>query len=98
MPGTILAIAAVDAGVAKRVFGSSDAIVLGGWPGATTGHAWAGYAQFADDVATGSIPDNVRVAMYDPETGNRRRLLRGSIPAAPSRRSAPSLDPTGSSS
>jgi hypothetical protein len=67
VPGTIRAIAEVDAGVAELVFGSSDAIVLGGWPGATTGHAWASYAQFADDVETGSIPEDVRVAMYDPE-------------------------------
>ena len=67
VPGTIRAIAKVDAGVAERVFGSSDAIVLGGWPGATTGQAWASYAQFADDVETGSIPEDVRVAMYDPE-------------------------------
>jgi hypothetical protein len=67
VPGTIRAIAEVDAGVAERVFGSSDAIVLGGWPGATTGQAWASYAQFADDVETGSIPEDVRVAMYDPE-------------------------------
>ena len=67
VPGTIRAIAEADAGVAERIFGSSDAIVLGGWPGATTGQAWASYAQFADDVETGSIPEDVRVAMYDPE-------------------------------
>ena len=36
MPGTIRAIAAVDDSVATRVFGSSDAVALGGWPGATT--------------------------------------------------------------
>src|SRR4029450_13731189 len=67
VPGTVRAIAEVDAGVAERIFGSRDAIVLGGWPGATTGRAWASYAQFADDVETGSIPNDVRVAMYDPE-------------------------------
>jgi hypothetical protein len=66
--GTIRAIAAVDAAVAARVFGSSDAIALGGWPGATTGRAWASYARFAEDVATRAIPDDVRVAMYDPES------------------------------
>ncbi|MCI0634893.1 MAG: hypothetical protein L0206_13385 [Actinobacteria bacterium] len=68
VPGTIRAIAAVDENVATRVFGSSDAIALGGWPGATTGQAWASYARFADDVASGAIPDDVRVAMYDPES------------------------------
>lgn len=67
VPGTARAIAKVDTGVAERVFGSSDAIVLGDWPGATTGQAWASYAQFAEDVAAGSIPEDVRVAMYDPE-------------------------------
>jgi hypothetical protein len=67
VPGTIRAIAAVDESVATRVFGSSDAIALGGWPGATTGRAWASCARFADDVASGAIPDDVRVAMYDPE-------------------------------
>jgi hypothetical protein len=67
VPGTVRAIAEVDAGVAERVFGSSDAIVLGGWPGATKGQTWASYAQFADDVETGSISKDVRVAMYDPE-------------------------------
>ena len=67
VPGTIRAIAEADAGVAERVFGSSDAIVLGGWPGATKGQTWASYAQFADDVETESIPEDVRVAMYDPE-------------------------------
>jgi hypothetical protein len=67
VPGTVRAIAEVDAGVAERIFGSTDAIVLGGWPGATTGRAWASYAQFADEVETGSIPKDVRVAMYDPE-------------------------------
>ena len=67
VPGTVRAIAEVDAGVAERIFGSRDAIVLGGWPGATRGQAWASYTQFADDVETGSIPEDVRVAMYDPE-------------------------------
>jgi len=66
VPGTIRAIAEADAGVAERVFGSSDAIVLGGWPGATKGQTWASYAQFADDVETESIPEDVRVATLPP--------------------------------
>ena len=64
---TIRAIATVDPAVATRVFGSNDAIAIGGWPGATTGRAWASYARFAEDVTTGVIPDGVRVVMYDPE-------------------------------
>jgi hypothetical protein len=82
--GTVRAIAAVDAAVATRVFGTSDAIALGGWPGATTGRAWASYARFAEDVATGAIPNDVRVAMYDPESWDATPLEerldpRGSI-------------------
>lgn len=65
--GTIRAIADVDATTAARVFGSSDAVALGGWPGATTGRAWASYALFAEDVAAGTISRDVSVAMYDPE-------------------------------
>jgi hypothetical protein len=74
VPGTVRAIAEADAGVAERIFGSRDAIVLGGWPGATTGQAWASYAQFADDVETGSISRDVGVAMYDPENWERTPL------------------------
>jgi hypothetical protein len=65
--GTIGAIAAVDPHVADRVFGTSDAVALGGWPGATTGRAWASYERFAEDVAAGSIADDVAIVMYDPE-------------------------------
>ena len=65
--GTIRAIAEIDHDLAVRVFGSRDAIALGGWPGATTGRSWASSARFAQDVATGAIEDDVEVAMYDPE-------------------------------
>jgi len=65
--GTIRAIAQIDAGVAARIFGSRDAIALGGWPGATTGRSWASSARFAEDVANETIPDVLQVAMYDPE-------------------------------
>ena len=98
VPGTIRAIAEVDASVAERVFRSSDAIVLGGWPGATTGQAWASYAQFADDVETGSIPEDVRVAMYDPENWEQTPLAERLEPLrGPSRRSALSLARAGTS-
>ena len=65
--GTIRAIAEIDPDVAARVFGSLDAVALGGWPGATTGRSWASSARFAEDVANETIRDDLRVAMYDPE-------------------------------
>jgi hypothetical protein len=37
VPGTIRAIAAVDESVATHVFGSSDAVALGDWPGGDEG-------------------------------------------------------------
>jgi hypothetical protein len=65
--GTIRAIADIDPAVAARIFGSRDAIALGGWPGATTGHSWASSARFAEDVANDTILGDLQVAMYDPE-------------------------------
>jgi hypothetical protein len=65
--GTIRAIAEVDPVLAERTFATSETIALGGWPGATNGRAWGNHAAFAADVEAGAIPDNVRVAMYDPE-------------------------------
>jgi hypothetical protein len=65
--GTIRAIAQIDPDVAARIFGSHDAIALGGWPGATSGRSWASSARFAEDVANDTIPDDLQVAMYDPE-------------------------------
>jgi len=65
--GTIDAIATEDRQVADRVFGSADAVALGGWPGATTGRAWASAERFAQDVAAGAIADDVTIVMYDPE-------------------------------
>jgi hypothetical protein len=65
--GTIRAIAEIDRDVAARIFGSHDAIALGGWPGATTGRSWANSARFAEDVANETIPDDLQVAMYGPE-------------------------------
>ena len=80
------AIDEIDSDVARRIFGSSAAVALGGWPGATTGRAWASSAGFAEDVATGAIAEDVRVVMYDPEhwdaTPAQERLdPRGSIEA-----------------
>jgi predicted PhzF superfamily epimerase YddE/YHI9 len=88
--GTIRAIDEIDSDVARRIFGSSAAVALGGWPGATTGRAWASSAGFAEDVATGAIADDVRVVMYDPEhwdaTPQRNDSTRGD-PSRPSARS-----------
>ena len=61
------AIAAVDPGVARAAFESDHAIALKGRPGAITGLAWASCAAFEADLDAGAIPDDVRVAMYDPE-------------------------------
>ena len=65
--GTIRAIAEIDPALAARIFGSRDAIALGGWPGATTGRSWASSARFAEDVANDTILGDLQVAMYDPE-------------------------------
>ena len=65
--GTIRAIAEIDPALAARIFGSRDAIALGGWPGAMTGRSWASSARFAEDVANDTIPGDLQVAMYDPE-------------------------------
>ncbi|HYZ14258.1 MAG TPA: hypothetical protein VFA08_11750 [Actinomycetota bacterium] len=72
--GSVRAIAAVDRGVADRVFGSDDAVALGGWPGATHGRAWASYEAFAEDVQSGAIPDDVTLVMYDPEAWDKTPL------------------------
>lgn len=72
--GTIRAVAEIDAGVAERTFGMAETVALGGWPGATNGRAWGSHARFADDVASGEIPDDVRVVMYDPEGWDRTPL------------------------
>ena len=72
--GSIRAIAALDGDVADRVFGSIDAIALGGWPGATHGRAWASYERFAEDVRSGAIPDEVTLVMYDPEAWDKTPL------------------------
>jgi hypothetical protein len=72
--GSIRAIAALDRAVADRVFASTDAVALGGWPGATTGHAWASYERFAQDVRNGAIPNDVTFVMYDPEAWDKTPL------------------------
>jgi hypothetical protein len=71
--GTIQAIARVDPDV-SREFETRDTIALGGWPGATSGRAWGSSARFAADVASGAIPEDVRVVMYDPEAWDRTPL------------------------
>jgi len=64
---TMDAVAAVDPGVARAAFEGDHAIALKGRPGAITGLAWASCAAFEADLDAGAIPDDVRVAMYDPE-------------------------------
>jgi hypothetical protein len=70
--GSMRAIAAVDPDVAERAFGGGRGIALGGgsptgWPGAITGRAWGSLASFEEDLRSGAIDGEVRVAMYDPE-------------------------------
>ena len=72
--GTIRAIAEIDREVAERAFGTSDTVALGGWPGATNGRAWGSHAAFAAEIRAGTIPPEVRVAMYDPEGWERTPL------------------------
>lgn len=72
--GSIGAIAAVDAPVASRTFGSAHAIALGGWPGAVHGRAWASYERFASDVGEGAIARDVTLVMYDPEGWDKTPL------------------------
>lgn len=72
--GSIRAIAALDRAAADHVFGSADAVALGGWPGATNGRAWASYERFAQDVRDGAIPNDVTLVMYDPEAWDKTPL------------------------
>ena len=65
--GTVRAIARVDPEVAEQTFARPTGIVLGGWPGAVHGRAWASCAEFEADLAAGRIPPDVRAVMYDPE-------------------------------
>jgi hypothetical protein len=69
--GTIRAIAGLDPELAERAFATSDTVALGGWPGATNGRAWGSHAAFAADLEAGAIPNDVGVAMYDPENWER---------------------------
>lgn len=61
------AIALIDAAGAKETFEGDHAVALGGRPGSVTGRAWASCAAFEADLALGAIPEDVRIAMYDPE-------------------------------
>jgi hypothetical protein len=70
--GSMRVIARIDADVAERAFGRGRGIALGGgspsgWLGAVTGRAWGSLAQFEEDLRSGAIDAEVRVAMYDPE-------------------------------
>jgi hypothetical protein len=68
--GTIRALTEIDPHIGE-VFATTETVALGGWPGATSGRAWGSHARFAADVANGTIPRDVRVAMYDPEGWDR---------------------------
>lgn len=65
--GTVAAIARRDPEAAEATFAKPTGIIMGGWPGALHGQAWASCAAFEDDLMAGRIPVQVRAVMYDPE-------------------------------
>jgi hypothetical protein len=65
---TIRSIDEQNGNVAAQYFDRATSFVLGGdWRSAAPGQAWASAAQFAADLAAGTIPEPVRAVMYDPE-------------------------------
>jgi hypothetical protein len=78
--GTVGAIARADPQVAETIFARPTGIVLGGWPGAVHGRAWASCTAFEDDLAVGRIPPEVRAVMYDPEGWDRTPLAERQDP------------------
>jgi hypothetical protein len=84
-------IAAIDPETAAGAFGSGRGIALGsgspsGWPGATTGRAWASLERFEADLRAGAVPAEVRVAMYDPERWKYTPVAEQRDPAGAIRR------------
>jgi hypothetical protein len=80
---TVGSIAADDPTVARLFFGGPNSYVLtGGWAAARASMAWASERMFARDLAAGTIPPNVTVAMYDPEGWPQTPLEERQHPAA----------------
>jgi hypothetical protein len=64
---TAESLAHLDPEISRRFLGSNASIVLAGADEAPAAMAWASAASFADDLASGRIPQSVRIVMYDPE-------------------------------
>jgi hypothetical protein len=79
--GTMDAVARHDPEVAKALFESEHAVALKGREGAISGLSWASVAEFERDLDT--IPDTVKVVMYDPEKWKQTPLeeQRKPVPA-----------------
>ncbi|HEX9377679.1 MAG TPA: hypothetical protein VGB19_15755 [Actinomycetota bacterium] len=78
--GTVQSIARLDPEAAEAAFTTPTGIVLGGWPGAVHGRAWASCAQFEQDLEAGRIDPDVRAVMYDPEGWDRTPLAERQDP------------------
>jgi hypothetical protein len=77
-----------DRDLTARFFDDPDALVLDGWGGATTAKGWASVVAFKRDLAAGTIPDSVRLVMYDPEMWAHTPLREQQDPATWMRRFA----------
>jgi hypothetical protein len=78
--GTVEAIARRDPQTAEGTFARPSGIVLGGWPGAVHGQAWASCEGFEADLAAGRIAPEVRAVMYDPEGWEKTPLTERQDP------------------
>lgn len=65
--GTIRLLHTQNADVASQYFDQPTTFALGGYNGAVPSASWASEAQFETDLAAGTIPEETRAVMYDPE-------------------------------
>lgn len=67
----------------SRVFlGGSTSFTIGGWGGAAPTASWASVAAFSADLQAGTIPQEIRVVMYDPEAWEATPIDEQLDPAA----------------
>jgi hypothetical protein len=70
-------------GTTSHVFlGGSTSFAIGGWGGAVPTASWASAAAFSADLQAGTIPQDVRVVMYDPEAWDATPIGEQLDPAA----------------
>ena len=60
-------LASIDAELTEAFFDGPQTVALGGYADAVAARGWASLASFRADVDAGSISDDVRTVMYDPE-------------------------------